>query len=47
MAHTQGLMESLLKTTEEHLEISLKLCSGARLYAESAIEKHHLQGKLS
>ena len=41
MAHTQGLMESLLKTTEEHLEnIIVALAQEHGFDAESAIEKH-------
>ncbi len=41
MAHTQGLMDSLLKTTEEHLEnIIVALAKEHGFDAESAIEKH-------
>ncbi len=41
MAQTQGLMDSLLKTTEEHLEnIIVALAKEHGFDAESAIEKH-------
>ena len=41
MAYTQGLMKSLLKTTEEHLEnIIVALAKEHGFDAESAIEKH-------